>query len=207
MKGLFSSKKFRKNLRKWLVMYLGVMAFLTTVITYSKYMSSMYAKDSARVAKFNVLIKPNNCTNTDEEQKTCNIGVVRPTKIDYYFTVDTSELEVNTNIYLKIYINDEFKNFYQTDIIKEVKNDTEEEINLVPKENKVTFSGKNYNQYNLNYLYKVGEEDNIRTFHVIVKLISNNEYKEGYSISSPYDIVRVGYSAIQNNTNILEEEK
>ena len=41
MKGLLHSKRFKENLYRWLFMYVGVIALLTTVITYSKYVTQL----------------------------------------------------------------------------------------------------------------------------------------------------------------------
>ena len=45
MKGLLHSKLFRKNLFTWLFMYIIVIGLFTTVVTYSKYISSMQNAD------------------------------------------------------------------------------------------------------------------------------------------------------------------
>ena len=109
MKGVLQSKRFRKNLYKWLLMYVGVMVFLTTVVTYSKYVSSLMASDSARAAKFNVTIAPQECTETASDGVHCNIGIHRATQtIDYYFKVQTN-LEVKTDLFLTIFVNQDFE--------------------------------------------------------------------------------------------------
>ncbi len=92
MKGLLQSKRFRKNLFKWLFMYIGVMALFTSVVTYSKYISNMHSSDQARVAKFTYKVA---CDGIDSN--VCNTGVHRLTKpIIYEFVLDTSQLEVST---------------------------------------------------------------------------------------------------------------
>ena len=98
MKGLLHSKKFRTNLYKWLFMYVGVMLMLTTVITYSRYMTSLQISDEARTAKFNVQVKgiQQMCPGTSS---TCNVGAyLVGNKMDYYFTVDPEELEVRAEV-------------------------------------------------------------------------------------------------------------
>ena len=57
MKGLLQSKIFRKNLKKWLCMYVGALLLLTTVVTYSKYISKYNVDDDARITKFDVTVK------------------------------------------------------------------------------------------------------------------------------------------------------
>lgn len=111
MKGLLQSRVFKKNLRKWLLMYIGVMVLLTTVVTYSKYISSFNAEDTARVTKFRVKIDflGHNCSVTTA--KTCNTGNILPYEDQYYtFTIDQSDLEVNTDLLITTRIDN--SNFY-----------------------------------------------------------------------------------------------
>ncbi len=107
MKELLHSKVFRRNLKKWLFMYVGTICLLTSVITYSKYISAFNGSDSARPAKFNVKV------NFDEIacpepivgsfSSTCDLGSSRPLPAyDFKFNVDTSELEVNTLLVLTL---------------------------------------------------------------------------------------------------------
>lgn len=114
MKGLLQSKRFRTNLYKWLFMYVGVMLLLTSVITYSKYMTSMETNEESRVAKFEVGIDYMKCesittTNDTEPKQICNAGYFRPTSdIKYYFTVDTTQIETDALFLLDIYVNNHF---------------------------------------------------------------------------------------------------
>lgn len=110
MKGLLHSKRFRKNLKKWLFMYVGTLLLFTTVVTYSKYISSFGVSDEARVTKFNVVASPLNNTNCsgEDENKTCITDNYRPTsEIPYDFTVK-SELEVKTILALTINVDTNF---------------------------------------------------------------------------------------------------
>ncbi len=107
MKGLLHSKRFRKNLTKWLTMYVGVMLLMTTVITYSRYVSSIEGSDSARVAKF--VVKVNYGEEACPVDNTCNLGTKRPTSnLNYHFTLDTNEIEVRTFLTLSIYLHEDF---------------------------------------------------------------------------------------------------
>lgn len=108
MKGLLHSKRFRTNLYKWLFMYTGVMLLFTTVITYSKYMTRMYSNGEAVPAKFNVNIHctegiANNACGTTETK------FRRTSKIEYSFTVDTRELEVEASFFMTITVDPRFK--------------------------------------------------------------------------------------------------
>ena len=121
MKYLFRSKRFRRNLYQWIVMYVGVMFLFQTVITYSKYISQMGSLDEARVAKFHVDVAYDQCTNFVTETicdsssscspvSVCNSGYYRPTsEIPYYFSVDTSELEVKSLFLLNVSVHSDFE--------------------------------------------------------------------------------------------------
>ncbi len=119
MKGLLHSKLFKKNLKKWLFMYVGVLLLLTGVVTYSKYMSKFAsASEPARVTKFNVAIldatDDNVCSEFEEGSETytkCGREETSASdeQIDYYFTVDTRELEVLTKLFVTINIDPAFK--------------------------------------------------------------------------------------------------
>lgn len=121
MEYLFQSKRFRRNLYKWIVMYSCVMFLFQTVITYSKYISQMEANDQARVAKFQVNIEYNKCEDYVTESictsenlcnpvSVCDAGYYRPTSsIPYYFMVDTSELEVKSLFFLNVSVHPDFE--------------------------------------------------------------------------------------------------
>ena len=143
MKELLHSKLFRRNLYKWLFMYVGVMCLLTSVITYSKYITSMQNDDTARVAKFNVKITNNDVC--DELEDKCHYGTLRPTEdYEYYFTVDTTELEVKTLLVTIVSVHDDFN------IIKLYDAETDTEFNnYVIEDNKIKITetinpGDNY---------------------------------------------------------------
>lgn len=112
MKGLLQSKKFRKNLGKWLFMYAGVMLLLTTVITYSKYISSFEGKDNASTARFELSV---NCENKVGNQ--CgDIDLRKITEetpdedltFNYTFTVDASKMDVKSKLKLLIFVDKSF---------------------------------------------------------------------------------------------------
>lgn len=179
MKELLHSKLFRRNLYKWLFMYVGVMCLLTSVITYSRYITKMQDNDAARVAKFNVNITYDNiCEDSDS---TCNYGEYRPTEdFEYFFTVDTTELEVKTLLVTIIRVNKDFNNIKLYDV------ETGSEFdNYVINDNKVTITetinpGDNY----------------IRKYKLTCEFDSSVD--EGYLATHSYsDAVVVGYSATQ----------
>jgi len=110
MKGLLHSKLFRKNLFIWLFMYITVIGLFTSVVTYSKYITSMQESDIARVAKFDAAITYDGVCSNINENEICNIGTYRPTsELSYYFTVDNRNLEVSTVFATRISVLEYFK--------------------------------------------------------------------------------------------------
>ncbi len=103
---LLHSKMFRQNLCKWVFMYIAAIGLLTSVITYSKYITSMMNDGKSRTSKFIVKIDPYNDSSFNcplDNPKECVTNVrVRPTKeIEVYFKLDLNELEVKSNIVLR----------------------------------------------------------------------------------------------------------
>ena len=197
MKWLLHSKRFKKNLFKWLFLYIGVMCALTSVITYSRYITGMQSSDTARAAKFDVTVKDicNTLTNTK-----CNLDSVRPTNtntFDYYFELDTTNLEVLSTVYLYVYIYDDFD--INNDItLKEYNVTTKEESNLTG----IVTTGHtgNYNYYKIEKTINPGTGNKI-DYKLKINYSLDTEYKEehNYLVSNGKALVRVGYSAIQIN--------
>ena len=110
MKELFHSRRFRRNLYKWLSMYVGVMLICTAVVTYSRYISRMQSSTEAKVARFEVEIKHNGCPGDVTSTNVCNSGSFRPnSEIEYQFSVDTSKLDVHANFVLTIIVHPDFE--------------------------------------------------------------------------------------------------
>lgn len=140
MKGLLRSKRFKENLRKWLFMYTGVMLLLTTVITYSKYISSLQIDDDARTSKFSFAIKEVNCSDYISDDNTCDAKSgekCRPTQvITSCFKVDTSGLEVDSDLYLTFdpALNESKKDLttdgYYTPNLKNINPNTDMMVNI-----------------------------------------------------------------------------
>lgn len=160
MKGLLHSKRFKKNLKKWLFMYVCALLMLTTVITYSKYISQYGMNDVARITKFNVEIENvgvegdgYSCDILDNEYKTVNCEVnpdikYRPTKyLDYTFKL-LPDFEVETLLTTSIYVPDTFeivalksKEKY-IEIVKDEETGKDKEIEKV-RDNAVLYDKKN----------------------------------------------------------------
>ena len=170
LKKLLHSKSFKKNLRKWIFIYCSVMFVLTIVITYSRYISSKAMVDRARAAKFDVKVSYDSCPSDISGNVTCfddKMTEARPAdKVNFYYTVDTSGLEVATKLVTTIKINNKktsdgklyFSNFklYNIDDGKETPVDitsSEDSINSI--ENITLGKGKK-KQYKLvmDYAYQ-----------------------------------------------------
>ena len=125
---LIHSKTFRSNLLKWLFTYIVVLLATTSVITYSKYISDMQGTGVARTAKFNVVIEKGDVCVADSTEL-CNLEKYKPyDDLDYYFTVDTSELEVTTLILTNIEYDSHYE-FYKL-YVSEDNGENYEEVNI-----------------------------------------------------------------------------
>lgn len=202
MKYLSHSKKFRKNLYRWLGMYIGVMLFFTSVITYSKYMIGFVEKENARVANFNIDI------HYDEDEgckpgalETCSIGKYRPTSpISYYFTVDTKNIEVRTFFILTINVNSNFEIIELASIENNTSNEYQP-INLenIKKNNKINLENTILPAKGKNTKYKITVRYNGKN---ILKDKNGNPYYEDIdkSMENIEKIVTIDYSAEQKTS-------
>lgn len=196
MKGLLHSKRFKKNLCKWLFMYVGCMLILTTVVTYSKYMSTIQSSDSARVAKFNVEVYNYDCNETITNN--CNLDWYRSTSsIDYYFVVDTTDIEVKTQLLVTLYIKDDFELANKT--LTDVTNPE------MPKEYTLKDPISVTDNTNFNYLVIDNPElstieaaqGSKKIFKISLKYINNKNVDYAHFNGNNKDIVKVAYSAVQ----------
>ncbi len=198
MKRLWQSKIFRKNLRKWLCLYVGVMSLSATVITYSKYISSIISTDTARPAKFIVKI------NYDYEScdasliAECDYGKHRPTQnLTYDFEVDTKELEVLTKLSLAIYVNEDFRLVS----LKEINADgSSVDVALESPNNMYleTFKARYNRQRWTNTIEMTSSRKTLTKYQAVLQYIPKDDsnYKDVNS-SITYRPFVVGYSAIQ----------
>ncbi len=216
MKDLLRSKKFQKNLRKWLILYIGVLALLSSVVTYSKYITSLESKDSARVAKFDVSVLA--CSIDEEGKQVCNTGKMRPTSvIEYVFTLKP-DVEVKTDVFLTMLLNDKFI-LRDLSVIKDGKETSMKSKFLShcvdSNGNSIDCKDKDLqvsSSVGVPYTWKESIDAGSSSqfiYHVKVQynncpnkdVCENNEMSEDYSniLKDLYDIVRIGYSAIQKN--------
>ena len=199
MKSLLHSKKFRTNLYKWLFIYVGVMLLLTTVITYSRYMTSLQVADEARVTKYNVTIAPVGCkiisevNNEDQTiKKTCDAGAyLESNKIEYYFSVDTTELEATSTFALTFKTNDKIP-YFDIEKIEIVNSDLTSKIpeEIVCKEacnTKTIINNIEARQGKITY------------YAVTVNYKGNSSLTDDEKLKEQVysDIVSIGYSATQ----------
>lgn len=219
MISLLHSETFRKNLSKWIFMYVAVMCLLTSVITYSKYISSFGADDEARTSKFNVKIEPStlgtetSCIESTEEGKgtaptiLCTTGTSRPTALlEYYFKVDVTEIEVRSEIHLRARAGDEN---YKTSnknlsnlIIQELKVckdmtctdfDQVQDINAQSGTIKIDVDGKDKNKKNIYYFKVTAKYDPSKLNKDVNGFISFTSDED----TPVTDEVRIGFSAMQ----------
>lgn len=206
MKGLLQSKKFRKNLKKWLCMYVGALLLLTTVVTYSKYISKYNLDDEARITKFDVTI--NNIENDDLtctgevdklECKTTN--KYRPTtKIPYEFIV-TPNFEVNTLLATTIYVPIDFNIEKLEEVNGEVLYDPKNNIELVKPE-KLQETNADGEKVDVATIITIKRNINVaennanepKTYKITTKY---NYDEEKYKSEDNMLVIKVGYSATQ----------
>ena len=218
MKGLLQSKRFKQKLYRWIFMYVVTIGLLTTIITYSKYIASMLdGNEAARVAKFNVKLEYcddidcyNHATGTYDSLK------FRPNgEMVYYFSVDTSEIEVNTDLILTITIDNHFnikkiEDVTDKDDIKEVttisNNDTSNKTASI--DNSISASTNNITRYKVTLAYdesvvdynKLGCDETLSNGCKVVNGVvldedGNKQYI--FDEATPYEILKIGYTAIQ----------
>lgn len=112
---LLHSKTFRNNLSKWFTIYICLILMLMTVVTYSRYITSQQGSDHTRTAKFSIKItKDKVCSTTssglcyNEEDGDLPFAFKPYDTIEYYFNVDTSKLEVLSNLKVYVDVNPDF---------------------------------------------------------------------------------------------------
>lgn len=188
MKKLLQNKRFRTNLYKWLTMYVCVMAIFTTVVTYSKYISSMGADETARVASFEVGIDfvcdPTKLKVVQNEDGTsshvCDMGTSRPTSLlTYYFTVDSTKLETDAILAISILVDEDFE-------IVDLKNTT----------NNITYLTNGALQTGLGA--SLGTQNGNSKVRVDQDVFAKQGTKETYMI-----VVRYKDSLVTDNTNAI----
>lgn len=208
MKRLLHNKKFRKNLSKWLFMYGATLMIFTSVVTYSKYFTKLASNDNARVAKFNISVNylgenlnDINC-KTNEICLTSDKVYAPGDTINYYFKVDTKELEVKTLVDVTVRLVD--RNFKIVSV--QVKNDkSSDDFVAVKNYGGITtrYDTDTIKSYSERVLATKGE---VKIYKIGVKFdgyITNQGTNAAYDlytkIDSPSEIIAIDYSAKQIN--------
>ena len=206
---ILHNKLFKANLLRWFVLYIGVISVFTTVVTYSKYITTLPAENSARPAKFNVKITNDKICSTLSTM--CGLDKYKPyDEIEYYFTVDTTEVEVLADIVLKISVDKEFRIISFTYV-----DNTEYTVNMpeyasvndllsdivLPDEYKLNYVNNSLDETKNNVITLVGTtgayKSKIQTYKIKLKFMKD-AYDSSYSSNHDYEkIVKVGYSANQ----------
>ncbi len=207
---ILHNKLFRDNLIRWFFLYIGVISVFTSVVTYSKYITSLEpASEEARTAKFDIKITNDKICSTLSNM--CNLANYKPyDEIEYYFTVDTTDMEVLADLVLKISVDPEFR------IVSFTYVDTTEYTVSMPAYGTVPDSLLNQtlpDQFKLSYINNsedstknntitlVGEtgayKSKIQTYKIRLKFMKDS-YDSSYSSTHEYSkIVKVGYAANQ----------
>lgn len=202
MKGLLHSKRFKENLYRWLFMYVGVIALLTTVITYSKYVTRLIpTEEKALPAKFDVEISNTDSAGNDCTKVECvTTGIYRPTsEIKYYFKFK-ADLEVSAEILLLVRINEAYRDDFKIVSVKESKVNGFETVT-------------NDSTNNPESIYRVkleNEQDSItgeykpieKVYEVTVQykdLDSFNSKTDSNDFLEAKNVLEVGYTAEQKN--------
>ena len=104
---LLHSKTFRNNLFRWLFLYVGVLVVITSVVTYSRYITKASMGDNARPARFEITVEKGQVCS--KVSGICGIEAYKLyDELEYSFSVDTSNLEVLTQLIVNISVNDDF---------------------------------------------------------------------------------------------------
>ncbi len=183
MGGLLHIKRFRQNMLKLFVIYLVVILSTTSVITYSRYITSMESTSYARPARFNIdVTKGDICV---AESTVCNVTKYKPyDKLDYYFSVDTSQLEVTTMMVTTIDIDTHY-NFVN---IYEIEDEVETLIDI-----------NNNQDYSINgRKIKISQEveaglGTVKTYKIRLSYMGSSD------TNPTYDAINVVFSATQKD--------
>ncbi|MDE6292983.1 MAG: hypothetical protein K2L98_04805 [Bacilli bacterium] len=201
MQWLVHSKLFKENLKKWLFMYIAVMGLLTSVITYSKYISNFQGNgDEVRSAKFNVKINSlNDGCKMNGDIVACDLGERRPTQlINFLIELDVSELEVTTELLTRINLVDD-----KYSIVSLAKVDGENENKLFDGNN--LSSSVSYNESTKSLVVEdtVNAIDTTQSKSIVYKVSvlynNSNNTEEYFSSVNSTQVIQVGYTATQIN--------
>ena len=146
---------------RWLFMYFCTIGLFTAVVTYSRYITvSVPEPTSARAAKFDITVKFDDMCGNKGESESCTYDI-RPTeKIDYYFSVDTTQLEVDIDF--ETYIDVDIDNFVIDKLVDTDGNEYKEGANYNLESGRITMTEriKATQGYNRHYILTVVPKEN-----------------------------------------------
>ena len=174
MSGLLHIKRFRQNMLKMFAIYLVVILSTTSVITYSRYITSMESTSYARPARFNIDITKGSICVVGKDF--CDLSKYKPyDQLDYYFSVDTSQLEVTTIMATTIDIDTHynFVNIYEID---------DEVETLIDINNNQDYS-INGRRINISQEVEAGL-GSVKTYKIRLSYIENSETDQTYDAIS-----------------------
>lgn len=183
MSGLLHIKRFRQNMLKMFAIYLVVILSTTSVITYSRYITSMESTSYARPARFNIDITKGSICVVGKDF--CDLSKYKPyDKLDYYFSVDTSQLEVTTIMATTIDIDTHY-NFIS---IYEIKDEVE---TLIDINNNQDYS-INGRRINISQEVEAGL-GTVKTYKIRLSYIGSSD------TNPTYDAINVDFVATQKD--------
>lgn len=212
---LLHSKMFKQKLTRWILMYVAVMCLLGSVITYSKYITSLQISDLARTAQFNVVMNPvfDNCVagtikKTDKDGNVIEVPVdrcglnSRPTKdLEYTFKVNYDELEANALVIVRMAFNDSvmnYKNIMLYEVIDSNDGQTEEPL-FEFKDKDSTTTGKS-----LSDKYKIKTGNNSILLYDIIRMSDVYSFdSDGKVEGSRKSITKTFRIKMETSDNIL----
>lgn len=179
MNSLLHSRRFKKNLFKWLLMYGISLGMLTMVVTYSRFITTYTSTDVARPAKFALDFAYSRICDGQESGTACDLGSIRPEEyLEYDFNIDATKGEVDTIVVADIMIDDNF-----------------EFVSLLP----VSGNNMSYNLLDNGIEFKGTMPKGTKNTYKI-KLRYKGYNTDAYKAAINYDsILKVDYSATQDS--------
>lgn len=192
MSNLLHSKTFRSNLAKWIALYILTLLIVTGVVTYSKYISSMTAGDAARTAKFKVEIEKGDICSTSSPDL-CNLTSYKPyDRLEYKFTIDTTKVEVLTDVVININIDPDFEVISLNDVDTPAQGEDAKLTTIMNDGTELT-----YEEGKFRLVSEAGPSKiNNKEYKLKLKFKKNTSYNVDHEYN---EIVNIGYSATQKN--------
>ena len=212
---LLHSKTFRNNLFKWILLYIGALVVITSVVTYSKYITAASGYDTARTAKFNINVTQDSMCSTLSPTICGDSIVYKPyDSLEYKFSIDTSDLEVRADLVFTIEVNGDFKIVSISDDTNTVSTPVEgenqilSEVDLTDEKISYLFETDTNNggvKTNKMYIYSEAGIDKVihKQYTLTIKYRRDELINSDYSTHNYNDannpVVKVSYSATQKN--------